>query len=298
MLEFKTVVMDDMDWYNDILSKVNCVEPQITIDVPFGSNYLWSAFYGTKICRFKDFILKGYFNNDGSASFTFPLGVGNITEALKAIEEYTQQNKIALCFGGVTREQADIINSVFHNRFNFTSNRDYAEYIYETEKLSTLSGRKLHSKRNHLNRFEAKYNYTFELIDDTNKDDAFIVAEQWCKNTNGGESLKHENCAIKKALENYEKLNFKGALIRIDGKPVAMTMGEPISPKAFVTRFEKALSGYDGLYVAINCYFARTLREYKYINREEDMGIEGLRRAKLSYKPAILLEQLEGVIDA
>ena len=75
-------------------------------------------------------------------------------------------------------------------------------------------------------------------------------------------------------------------------------MGEPISRRAFVTHFEKAVDGYEGLYVAVNCYFARTLTQFELINREEDMGIEGLRRAKLSYKPSILLEQLEARVES
>lgn len=298
MLEFNTVKINDIDWYSEIALKANREEPRINLDSSFGANYIWCDYYGTKICRFEDFILKGYFNDDGTASFVFPFGTGSVEKAIRAIEEYTIQKNIPLSFGGITAKQADVIDSIYGGRFNFTGNRDYYEYIYETEKLASLAGRKLHSKRNHLNRFEASYNYTFELIDNSNKNDAIAVADEWCANNNGGESLEYERCAIRKSIENFDRLKFKGAIIRIDGKPVAMTIGEPISDRAFVVHFEKALSGYEGLYVAINCYFARTLTDFLYINREEDMGVEGLRRAKLSYKPAILLEQYEGVLNA
>ncbi|MGN0499469.1 MAG: DUF2156 domain-containing protein [Acutalibacteraceae bacterium] len=297
MLEFNTVKLEDIDWYNAILAKANELQPQITLDAPFGANYLWAHYYGTKICRFGDFILKGYFNDDGSASFTFPLGAGDVDKALFALRDYADMCGFPLRFGGLSREQAEYVNSLFGGCFEFCENRDFAEYIYETEKLATLSGRKLHSKRNHLNRFEASYNYSFELIDGANKADALSVAREWCKNAELDESIDEERCAIKRALDNFERLNFKGAIIRIDGKAVAMTMGEPISRRAFVTHFEKAVDGYEGLYVAINCYFARALKEYELINREEDMGIEGLRRAKLSYKPTILLEQLESRVE-
>lgn len=294
MLEFKTIKIDDIQWYKEIAEKANLEQPRINLDSSFGSNYIWSSFYGIKICRFDDYILKGYFYDDDTVSFAFPLGTGDIEKALKAVEEYSLENNIRLRFGGVTKEQSEIVNSVFGGRFNFIANRDYYEYIYEAEALATLKGRKLHSKRNHLNRFEQKYAYTFELINSSNKGEALEVARRWCADTNGGESLVHENCAIKKSLESFEQLGFKGAVIKIDGKPAAMTIGERISDKAFVIHFEKALGGFDGLYTAINCYFARTLTDYTYINREEDMGIEGLRQAKLSYKPAILLEQFEG----
>lgn len=297
MLEFETVKIEDKAWYGELTAKANREQPRINLDASFGADYIWGEYYGTRICRFEDFIVKGYFDDDGTASFSFPLGTGNVEKAIKAIEKYTLEKNIPLYFGGVTKQQADIINSIYGGRFEFAKNRDYFEYIYETEKLATLAGRKLHSKRNHINRFEASYNYTFEPINSENINDAFTVSDEWYNENSGAESLDYERAAIKKSIDNFDILNFKGAVIKIDGKPVAMTMGEPISDKAFVVHFEKALSGYEGLYVAINCYFARTLTDYLYINREEDMGIEGLRRAKLSYKPAILLEQYEGRLN-
>ncbi len=301
MLEFKKARLEDIEWYREIAEKANREEPRLELECSFGPCYLWGEYYGTKICRFEDFILKGYFNGDGRASFTFPYGTGDKVRAVKAIEEYAAQNGIPLVWGGLTSRQADFINEIYGGEFTFTPNRDYAEYIYETEKLATLAGRNLHSKRNHLNRFKSLYEYEFEMIDESNKYEALAVAEQWCRSANGDggedggdDSISSESCAIRKSIENYERLGFKGAIIRIDGKPVAMTMGEEISRDAFVTHFEKALDGYEGLYVAINYCFAKSLGEYKYINREEDMGIEGLRRSKLSYKPTILLEQLVG----
>ncbi|MCQ4023195.1 MULTISPECIES: DUF2156 domain-containing protein [unclassified Ruminococcus] len=294
MLEFSTVRIDDIDWYNSILSLVNEREEQITLSAPFGVNYIWAHYYGTKLCRFGDFILRGYFKNNGSVSFAFPLGVGDVKEPLLALKDYAEENGFPLCFVGLNCEQAEYINSLIGG-FTFEQKRDNAEYIYEAEKLATLAGRKLHSKRNHLNRFEAGYNYTFEPIDSTNKADALAVALRWYESADVSDSAIAERRAIELALDDFDRLNFKGAIIRIDGKPVAMTMGEQISRRAFVTHFEKALDGYEGLYVAVNCYFAKILTDYELINREEDMGIEGLRRAKLSYKPAILLEQWEGV---
>ncbi len=300
MLEFKKATLDDIEWYREIAERANREQPRLELECSFGPCYLWGEYYGTKICRFENFILKGYFKSDGRASFTFPYGIGDTERAVRAIEEYAAQNDMPLVWGGLTSRQADFINEMYGGAFKFTPNRDYAEYIYETERLSTLAGRNLHSKRNHLNRFKSLYEYEFEMIDESNKYEALAVAEQWCKNENGDETLEDdsigsESCAIRRSIENYERLGFKGAIIRIDGKAVAMTMGERISRDAFVTHFEKALDGYEGLYVAINYYFAKSLLgEYKYINREEDMGIEGLRRSKLSYKPAILLEQLVG----
>lgn len=296
MLDFKSVKLDDITWYRELADKANEVQPRLNLDAPFAVNYIWRKRYGVKICRFEDFILKAYFRKDGTISFTFPYGVGDVNKALRAIDAYAGENNIPVLWGGLSAEQTEIINDCFGGRFSFASCRDYSEYIYESEKLAALPGRKLHSKRNHLKRFETNYSYSFEPITPENKEEAYNVAQQWCaESSSDGCADDSEFCAIRDSVDNFDILGLEGAIIRIDGKAVAMTMGEPVSKAAFVTHFEKALPGYDGLYTAINCYFARTLKDrYKYINREEDLGIEGLRKAKLSYRPDILLERFEG----
>lgn len=296
MLEFKTVRLEDMSWYKELADRANDIQPRLNLDAPFALNYIWRNRYGIKICRFEDFILKAYFRKDGAIAFTFPYGVGDVDKALRAIEAYAGENNLPLLWGSLSLEQTEIINSCFGGRFSFASCRDYSEYIYESERLAYLPGRKLHSKRNHLKRFEASYSYSFEQINNDNKEEAYKVAQHWCAESSAdGCKDDSEFCAIRDSIDNFDALGLEGAIIRIDGKAVAMTIGEEVSKAAFVTHFEKALSGYDGLYTAINCYFARALKDrYKYINREEDLGIEGLRKSKLSYRPDILLERFEG----
>ena len=97
--------------------------------------------------------------------------------------------------------------------------------------------------------------------------------------------------AICESLENLEDFNMQGAVLYVDEKPVAMTLGSEISPNVYDINFEKALREYDGVYSVINNEFAKTLTKYKYINREEDMGLEGLRKSKLSYNPVIILDR-------
>ena len=111
------------------------------------------------------------------------------------------------------------------------------------------------------------------------------------------ELIDDETCAINMAFRSFEELKLSGGLLRVDGKPVAFTVGEEINPEVYLLHFEKALSGYEGLYAAINHeYAANHLENYRYINREEDLGIEGLRKAKLSYNPAILLEKYSATL--
>ena len=118
-----------------------------------------------------------------------------------------------------------------------------------------------------------------------------MTVSRWCKENNINYETYDEVDVIKEALDNMEEFNMKGAVLYVEQKPVAMTLGSEISPKVFDINFEKALREYDGVYAVINNEFAKTLTEYEYINREEDMGIEGLRKAKLSYNPIMILDR-------
>lgn len=180
-------------------------------------------------------------------------------------------------------------------RFDAEPSRDDFDYIYNAQDLIELSGRKYHGKRNHISKFTRAFpDWQYEHIDDSNTEECINASLEWCKQNGCSENspYRHELCAIHKALRERKSLGIIGGLIRIDGKVVALTLGERLNKDTFVTHFEKALGGFEEAYTLINREFAaRSLGEYRYINREEDLGIEGLRKAKLSYKPAILLEK-------
>ena len=212
--------------------------------------------------------------------------------------EDARERGIPFRMWGVTQETLEEFESLFPGKFDYIPLRDDFDYIYRSEDLISLAGRKLHGKRNHLAQFNRSYQWTYEDVTRDNFRDCLEVAHAWClKNGSCGEDGRsEENCAVASSLHNFEALHMKGGLIRIDGKPVAFSIGEEVNPRCFVVHFEKALDGYNGLYPAINREFAaRALSGYEYINREEDMGIEGLRKAKLSYYPAILLEKYMAV---
>ena len=183
--------------------------------------------------------------------------------------------------------------------FAFSLDRPGSDYIYSAEDLVSLKGRKFEKKRNHLAKFKRTYNYTYEQISSDNIADCIDVSDQW-RSVNAaqlGESVNKEYCAVRRAVDSYEQLALLGGLIRIEGKPVAFTIGEEVNPDVFLLHFEKALDGYDGLYPAINKEFAEHhLANYKFVNREEDMGVEGLRKSKLSYHPVLLLEKYRAVL--
>lgn len=299
MLEFKEPTIEDRLWVNELVERAGKERLLLSYDVAFGTNFVWRSMYNIKICRFGGFVLKTFGIDQGKVRYAFPVGTGDLKEAFAAMLAHAEENGLKPVFGGVTKEQMEWIEEQYPGQFTFRESRDYFEYIYLSEDLAELRGRKYHGKRNHISKFKNTYQYSFELIDDSNKKDALYVSKLWCEQNVLGDNngLSHEVCAIRESFRYFDELGFKGAIIKIDGKPVAMTAGERVCDDVFVVHFEKALPGYDGLYAAINHFFAKELTQYKYINREEDLGIEGLRKAKLSYKPAILLEEFEGVIE-
>lgn len=178
------------------------------------------------------------------------------------------------------------------DRLTFIHERDMDNYIYLSEKLATLSGKKLHSKRNHINNFIKNYNYTFHILDDENISEVKEFLKSWYeKKLLEDESIIYEKNAIENALSYYKELGLRGALIKVEGKVVAFSMGDKRNDEMAVIHFEKADTDFVGAYTVINRDFVKNCwTDVKYINREDDMGIEGLRKSKLSYYPDILLE--------
>ncbi len=288
MNTFKKPQLSDRLWVNDILEKHNV----LNCDAPFGTTFIWQEEYGTRICHYKDFYIIAYTYEDGWIYFDYPIGSGDIKDALEFMISYAVDVGLKYSIVASGEEQAQVLRQILPaDKYNETDNRDNAEYIYLSQKLAELSGRKFHSKRNHIAKFKKNYSYTTEALCKDNFKDALAVNNQWCLEHGGhkGSGETSESCAILKAFRNFNELGFSGMVLKVDGKPVAMTLGERINKNCYVVHFEKAISGIDGAYTVINNLFSSTVTDYMYINREEDMGIEGLRKAKLSYKPDILL---------
>ena len=185
------------------------------------------------------------------------------------------------------------LEDAFPGRFAFTSQRGDFDYIYRTRDLAELPGSAYHAKRNHIAGFSRKFNWTFEPIDGRNTAEVEAMAQEWCRQKGNckDKGLRTENCAIREVLRHREALSVRGGLIRADGRVAAFTFGSPINDKVFDIQVEKALPSFPGAYAVINQAFASTLTAYPFLNRENDLDIEGLRKAKLSYHPAMVLEK-------
>lgn len=288
MINFNELSLNDKIWIDKILNKSGF----ISSDSAFGTMYVWKEAYKLKVARYENFLLRFY---DGiEPGYGFPLGQGNLRNAIELLIEHAKSNKTDFRLIGISESSTSTLEKIMPGRFLFEHVRDKDDYIYRTSDLINLSGKKYHSKRNHISKFSRNNNWTYKDINETNIHEIKKLAEEWyAENTiNENRDLQQERKAILLAIENFYALNFKGGFIRVDSKPVAFTVGEEINNDVFVIHFEKALKNYAEAYAVINNEFAkRVLWGCDFINREDDLGLEGLRKAKLSYYPIILLKK-------
>ncbi len=264
------------------------------------NNILWSEFYDTGFVIIDDMLSYCKLRDGKPLGFTFPVGAHDPKKAFDSICEYFRSLDKKPLFFLVHKEMFEQIDEWYPGKFKIEYHRDEADYLYEYKTLSELKGKKLHGKRNHINRFEENYpDYEYEVIDEHNYEECINLAYNWERDNNADnlQDKKYERDIIEKALTEREKLGLTGGLIRVNGEVIAFTLGEPINEKCFVVHFEKAYADIQGAYPMINREFVRRqLKGYKYINREEDLGIPGLRHAKTSYQPVRLVDKGEVTI--
>ncbi len=288
-IQFKRPQLEDRELIESYFRKY----PSRSCERTFVNAHLWSRFYQVTFAVVNDTLV---FRSGEGASFSFPAGEPNkVKETIEFLQEYAKERGLPFMLYNVTPEFFEQLEIWFPNRFEIFYERDYADYVYETEKLATLSGKKLHAKRNHINKFKATYpNWSYETMTHENLEECFQMALKW-RNENGCEDDEEKNaemCVTLNSLRLFEELELKGGILRVDDEIAAFTIGEQVSPDTFVVHIEKAFGDIQGAYPMINQQFVQhECMDYKYINREDDTGAEGLRKAKLSYYPAFLVEK-------
>lgn len=192
---------------------------------------------------------------------------------------------------GISPTCRDIIDQFSEGTFEYIHDMGAEDYVYLREKMVSLSGKHLQPKRNHINKFEKLYpEYQFEEITDANLEECLALGQDWLEHKEVDSSRLAEQKMIEKCLRHREELGLLTGALRVDGKIIAFTFGSPINQDTFDIHVEKADISYEGAFAMINREFAKRIPEqYTYINREEDLGLEGLRKSKLSYKPELML---------
>ena len=270
----------------------------------FSTLFLWSGAYQQQVAPTDGFVLERLRGKLG-AGYLFPAGSGPLEPVLSALEKDAAERGEPCRFFCVTPEQAERLEQLRPGQYAFQSDRDGWDYLYALDRLAGLGGKKLHGKRNHIRRFEESHpDWQVEQITMDNLAECAEMDLEWNRRYRSldaaGEEAEartrlDERHAMSRAFAHYEALGMDGLLLRTGGKVVAFTMGSPISADTFDVHFEKAYGEIQGAYPMINREFARWLQAnrpgVRWLNREDDMGLEGLRKSKESYYPDRMVEK-------
>lgn len=255
----------------------------------FSNLFMWRHTYDYEYAIHNNCLcIKGKTRKARETFFHFPYGeckIGEITNILK--EAYGNEGH-NLIIKPVLSEMKNCLEES-SNSFEIIEDRDSFDYIYSSKKLIDLKGPKLRTKRRWLKKFKENYNYSYERITEDNLKEAKDFTINIIKNTNND---KDEIIAMSEMFDNLFDLDIIGCIIRVDGNIAGVSTGEPLTEDTVIIHCERCDTKYEGIYNFINNEFCRQeWSKYKYINREEDMGIEGLRHAKLTYRPDTLLKK-------
>ena len=290
MIPFKDVTLADRDTITSFTMKSdrrNC-------DLSFSNLCSWRFLYDTQFAVVDNFLVFKFWAGEQLA-YMMPVGTGDLKAVLWELIEDARKENQHFCMLGVCSNMRADLEAILPEQFTFTEDRDYADYIYLRSDLSTLKGKKFQAKRNHINRFRNTYpDYEYTPITPDRIQECLDLEAEWCKvnHCDQQEGTGNERRALIYALHNFDALGLTGGILHVNSKIVAFTFGMPINHETFGVHVEKADTSIEGAYAMINYEFANRIPEqYIYINREEDLGLEGLRKAKLSYQPVTILEK-------
>ena len=286
-MEFKNFTVEDRDLllpYYENMDERSC-------ELTFANAVLWAPHYGVTYAIINDMLVYHL----GRGVYTYPIGKGDRKETIEILIEQCKKDGIDFKISSITPSRFEQLEQMFPGMFTIEYDRDIADYVYLSEKLSTLAGKKLHAKRNHINRFKENYpDWSYERMTEENIPECIVMAQDWRKENECDldPEKSAEMCVTLNYLRHFTKLQVCGGVLRANGKVIAFTIGEKVTDDTFVVHVEKAYASIQGAYPMINQQFISDYgKEFMYINREEDTGSEGLRKAKLSYRPEFLVEK-------
>lgn len=294
--DFKNIEIEDKPIFDEYIRK----KPHENSEFNFTNFFIWRYHYKLTFTVYEDHLcLIGQYRNKFPIIFP-PLGSQEegFDRALMMMVEYFQKNGFPVIIKAITEPIKEIMDKALPGVFRYEDDRDMYDYVYLSEDLINLKGRKYQKKRNHINKFKKRYEYSYEPITDDNVEECLIAAMEWAAVRSDDPGIMEERVAIVEALRNMETLGIKGGALRIHDKIQAFSLGEELNPDMAVIHIEKANTDYHGSYAMINQQFAEHCwSEYTYINREEDMGLPGLRKAKESYYPHKMIVKYTGYLN-
>lgn len=291
MIEFKRLCPQDRQRYLSLFSS----QREQGCEYSFANINLW----GRQRVAFMDGFAVLFSQFDRNTVYPFPVGQGDVKPVLDAIIADAKKRGIPCRLSSMTQADCALVEALYPGKFHFHTDRNNYDYVYAIGDLAELRGKHYQSKRNFANRFEANHPHCQLLpLDEATLPMAQQMLNVWFAQRAQIDPLadfRLEQIALERAFSRYAELELEGLVLVEDNTCIAMTIGSLLSKDTFDIHFEKALEGYDGAYAYINRSFARYLREkypfLQFLNREDDLGIPGLRKAKLSYHPHHLVEK-------
>lgn len=291
IFDFDYVKVEDAKWAVPLLE----ANGYMSCEYAFVDVYIWKRVANTLIARYEDFVILRSDYDGKTIFYQFPAGTGDLKKAIDAILENAKGDDKPPVITSIPLPELERLEGLYPGYFDITNPRDASDYVYLSSDLADLPGRKYQKKRNHCSRFERTYpDWQFHEINDSSLEKVCEFNSYWATlyENKDDSGVQMEQVAVEQACRHYEELRLKGGYITVGGEVVAFSFGSPLGDE-FVTHVEKANYDISGAYNMINREMARAFgRKYTYINRENDVGDEGLRTAKLSYHPTLLLDKL------
>ena len=297
MIDFRTPQPSDKAWVDALLAQAD----YRGCDYNFTNLFVWSRAYGQEIAQVNGFLVTHLCGRMG-CSYMYPAGSGDLAAAIDILAREADERRQPLRLVCLTTRQMEELDRLMPGRFAYEADRDGFDYLYDIDRLADLTGKKLHAKRNHINRFmDNNPSWVYEEITPQTLPECLEMDKEWYRRSMAREGaaeerdLGDEGIALRTAMDHYHALGLEGGLIRVYGEVVAFTMGDRLNSDTYDVHFEKAYGELQGAYAMINREFARWVRakypNVRYLNREDDMGVEGLRKAKESYYPDRMVEK-------
>ena len=264
-------------------------------DLNFANIFCWSDTYHSEVAEAEGFLLIR-FDSGGVKAYMQPVGGGNRRAVVELLRRDAEAQGAPLRLYGLSREWRDFLAENYPSEFAFVAPRALCDYIYRTADLAQLQGRKYQPKRNHINHFVARHDWCVEALSRENIEECLALNKKWLQAREVGESERAEQESLHRAFSNFEALGLRGLVLYADNRAVAFSYGTPITNKTFCTHIEKYDGEVQGAATMINRLMAQSLEEeFEEVNREDDLGLEGLRFAKMSYYPTTLLDKVSAL---
>ncbi len=293
-MNFRPVTIEDKKWIDQYLKE----SAYRGCEFSFSTIMMWKDVYETEVAEYKGTFCYRCKTGRNQLVYAFPAGNGDKKAAIETLMEITKKEGHKLILRGFEEEWIPWLTEAFPERFTYNTTQAEWDYVYTVEALGTLAGSKYHGKRNHIARFKDCEDWHYEEMGQANILACKHMSDNWYHEQLklGNVSVYKEKPGLNYLLDHFEELNLKGGVLYKEDKVVAFTIGEAMCNETFHVHIEKAYAEIQGAYPMINQQFVlHEMQEFTYVNREEDDGVEGLRKAKESYRPVEMIKKYTAV---